>query len=73
MTLYSVYILTLLALILPGDIWGAGTYASRYPQHVDESQSSSAAQSGSKVTSRHRYVFVLPTDLRVDHLIIVFI
>ncbi|XP_016399248.1 EMILIN-1-A [Sinocyclocheilus rhinocerous] len=54
MALYFVYLLTLLALILPGDIWGAGTYASRYTQHVDESPSVSAAQSGSKVTSRHR-------------------
>ncbi len=48
MALYFVYLLTLLALILPGDIWGAGTYASRYTPHVDESQSVSAAQSGSK-------------------------
>ncbi|XP_042602406.1 EMILIN-1-like [Cyprinus carpio] len=54
MALYVVYLFTLLALILPGDIWGAGTYASRNTQHVDESQSVSAAQSGSKVTSRHR-------------------
>ncbi|XP_043075580.1 EMILIN-1a [Puntigrus tetrazona] len=56
MALHFVYLLTylLLALILPGDIRGAGTYASRYTQHVDESQSVSAPQSGSKVTSRHR-------------------
>uniref|UniRef100_A0A8C2GVD4 Elastin microfibril interfacer 1a n=1 Tax=Cyprinus carpio TaxID=7962 RepID=A0A8C2GVD4_CYPCA len=54
MALYFVYLLTLLLLILPGDIWGAGTYASRYTQHVDESHSVSAAQTGSKVTSRHR-------------------
>ncbi|XP_052443117.1 EMILIN-1 [Carassius gibelio] len=54
MALYFVYLLTLLALILPGDICGAGTYASRNTQHVDESQSESAAQSGSKVASRHR-------------------
>jgi len=53
MALYFV-LFALLALILPGDIWGAGTYASRYNQHVDESQSVSAAQSGTKVTSRHR-------------------
>ncbi|XP_016351882.1 EMILIN-1-like [Sinocyclocheilus anshuiensis] len=54
MELYFVYLLTLLVLILPGDIWGAGTYATRYAQHVDESHSVSAAQTGSKVTSRHR-------------------
>ncbi|XP_050994398.1 EMILIN-1a [Labeo rohita] len=54
MALYFVYLWTLLALILPGHIWGAGTYPSRYTQHVDESQAVSAAQSGSKVTSRHR-------------------
>lgn len=54
MALYFVYLFAMLALILPGDIWGAGTYASRYTQHVDESQSVSAAQSGSKMTSRHR-------------------
>ncbi|XP_048063113.1 EMILIN-1a [Megalobrama amblycephala] len=54
MAQYFFYLFALLALILPGDIWGAGTYASRYTQHVDESQSGSAAQSGSKMTSRHR-------------------
>ncbi|XP_077076912.1 EMILIN-1-A [Siphateles boraxobius] len=54
MSLYFAHLFALLALILPGDIWGAGTYASRHTQHVDESQSVSAAQSGSKVTSRHR-------------------
>lgn len=54
MALYFVYLSTLLALILLGDNWAAGTYASRYTQHVDENQFGAAAQSGSKVTSRHR-------------------
>ncbi|TRY99816.1 hypothetical protein DNTS_014880 [Danionella cerebrum] len=54
MALFRVYLSTLLALIWARDVWAAGTYASRYSQHVDESQALSPAQSSSKVTSRHR-------------------
>ncbi|KAA0708465.1 EMILIN-1 Elastin microfibril interface-located protein 1 [Triplophysa tibetana] len=53
MALYSFNLYSLLVITLPGVIFGAGSYASRYTQHVDQSQVQ-AAPSGSKVTSRHR-------------------
>ncbi|XP_056620431.1 EMILIN-1-A isoform X1 [Triplophysa dalaica] len=53
MALYSFNLYSLFVITLPGVIFGAGSYASRYTQHVDQSQVQ-AAPSGSKVTSRHR-------------------
>ncbi|XP_051511750.1 EMILIN-1a [Myxocyprinus asiaticus] len=52
MALYYFYLSTLLAMNFPGDISGAGSYAPY--THVDHNQSVPAAESGSKVTSRHR-------------------
>lgn len=54
MALYPLHLFTLLLITVPGYISGAGSYASRYTTHVDQTQSVSAAQSGAKVTSRHR-------------------